>query len=54
MSQEPANSPTAGAATFAGAAKPSLHRGAVLRSFSAMKRGHLHLELPEGGSVELG
>jgi len=54
MSQEPVTSTTASASAFAGATKPSLYRSAVLRAFSAMKRGHLHLELPEGGSIELG
>lgn len=53
MNQEPI-SRTATASTFAGAAKPSLSRAAVLRSFSAMKRGHLQLELPEGDVVALG
>ncbi|HEY0966162.1 MAG TPA: cyclopropane-fatty-acyl-phospholipid synthase family protein [Opitutaceae bacterium] len=54
MSQEPVTSTTASASTFAGAAKPSFHQSAVLRAFSAMKRGHLHMELPQGGAVELG
>lgn len=53
MSSEPATSSTAVSA-FTDAAKPSLYRSAVLRSFAAMTRGHLRMELPDGGVHEIG
>ena len=55
MSSEPPN-PSSASATddFADRAKPSFYRTAVLRSFAAMTRGHLRIELPDGTSHELG
>lgn len=55
MSSEPPNPSSASAtADFADRAKPSFYRTAVLRSFAAMTRGHLRIELPDGTSHELG
>ena len=55
MSSEPPN-PSSASATddFADRAKPSFYRTAVLRSFAAMTRGHLRIELPDGTSHEIG
>ncbi len=39
---------------LAPAAKPSAARAAVLQAFSAMQRGHLRLELPDGTVHEIG
>ena len=55
MSSEPPNPSSASAtAAFADRAKPSFYRTAVLRSFAAMTRGHLRIELPDGTSHEIG
>jgi len=55
MSSEPPNPSSASAtADFADRAKPSFYRTAVLRSFAAMTRGHLRIELPDGTSHQLG
>ena len=55
MSSEPPNPSSASAtADFADRAKPSFYRTAVLRSFAAMTRGHLRIELPDGTSHEIG
>ena len=55
MSSEPPNPSSASAtAAFADRAKPSFYRTAVLRSFAAMARGHLRIELPDGTSHEIG
>ena len=55
MSSEPPN-PSSASATddFADRAKPSFYRTTVLRSFAAMTRGHLRIELPDGTSHEIG
>lgn len=52
MSSDPAHTSTATA--FAEAHAPSLFRRAVLRSFADMTRGHLRIELPDGGVHEIG
>jgi cyclopropane-fatty-acyl-phospholipid synthase len=52
MSSDPAQTTTA--AAFGESRAPSLFRRAVLRSFADMTRGHLRLELPDGGIHELG
>jgi cyclopropane-fatty-acyl-phospholipid synthase len=52
MSSDPANASTA--ATFGETRAPSLFRRAVLNAFAGMQRGHLRMELPEGGVHELG
>ncbi len=54
MSRAPTASPTADTGTFASAARSSFHRSALLNAFAAMRRGHLRLELPEGGVVDVG
>ena len=55
MSSEPPNPSSASAtADFADRAKPSFYRTAVLRSFAAMTRGHLRIELPDGTTHEIG
>ncbi|MSU22598.1 MAG: class I SAM-dependent methyltransferase [Opitutus sp.] len=53
MSSEPAATSTA-SADFPTSASPSFCRGAVLRSFAGMTRGHLRLELPDGSVHEIG
>jgi len=53
MSSQPTASSSA-VSTFADAHKPSFCRGAVLRAFAGMTRGHLRMELPDGGVHEIG
>jgi len=52
MISDPAQ--TSNAAPFEEAGSPSFFRSAVLRAFAGMTRGHLRLELPDGGVHELG
>ena len=56
MSSDPLSSSLTATADFTGraAAKPSFYRGAILRAFSAMTRGHLRIELPDGTVHEIG
>ena len=42
------------AADFPSDTKPSFYRGAIFRAFAGMTRGHLRLELPDGGVHEIG
>ncbi len=42
------------ATALAGAVRPSLARRAVLHALADMTRGHLCLELPEGGAIDFG
>jgi cyclopropane-fatty-acyl-phospholipid synthase len=51
MSHEFLNCP---AGSFAGRPRRSLWQNAVLRSFAAMQRGHLRIELPDGSAVDFG
>ncbi|HWA08149.1 MAG TPA: cyclopropane-fatty-acyl-phospholipid synthase family protein [Opitutaceae bacterium] len=51
-SSSPGSTTTAPA--FAERNRPSFFREATLRAFADMKRGHLHLELPEGGGRNFG
>jgi len=53
MSSEPASTSSAIPA-FADTAKPSFYRGAVLDALAGMTRGHLRIELPDGGVHDLG
>jgi cyclopropane-fatty-acyl-phospholipid synthase len=53
MSSEPSLTSTA-AGDFSGDAKPSFFRGAIFRAFAGMTRGHLRMELPDGGVHEIG
>ena len=48
------NSEHVSSATFPDAAPPTLCRRAVLHAFAGMSRGHLRLELPDGGVHEIG
>ncbi|PAW63434.1 MAG: cyclopropane-fatty-acyl-phospholipid synthase [Opitutia bacterium Tous-C1TDCM] len=48
------SSSTSVAGSLAPAAKPSAARAAVLQAFSAMQRGHLRMELPDGTVHEIG
>jgi cyclopropane-fatty-acyl-phospholipid synthase len=52
MSSDPARTSTATA--FGDSRAPSFFRRAVLRSFADMTRGHLRIELPDGGVHEIG
>jgi cyclopropane-fatty-acyl-phospholipid synthase len=52
MSSEPIL--TSAAADFSSDAKPSFYRGAILRAFADMTRGHLQMELPDGSVHEIG
>jgi cyclopropane-fatty-acyl-phospholipid synthase len=45
---------TADAGTFAAQTRPSFYRSALLQAFADMQRGHLRMELPEGGAVDFG
>lgn len=53
MSSDPTASSTA-VSTFEDSDKSSFCRGAVLRALAGMTRGHLRMELPDGGVHELG
>ena len=52
MSSDPAF--TSAATDFSSDAKPSFYRGAIFRAFAGMTRGHLRMELPDGGVHEIG
>lgn len=54
MSRVPTASTTADTGAFASAARSSFHRSALLKAFADMRRGHLRIELPEGGVVDIG
>jgi cyclopropane-fatty-acyl-phospholipid synthase len=54
MSSDPVQSSATTAFGDSGAGAPSFFRRAVLRSFANMTRGHLRMELPEGGAHEIG
>ena len=54
MIHEPSATATSAAFTTASTSKPSFYRGAVLRAFAGMKRGHLRMELPDGVVHEIG
>lgn len=54
MSRAPTASTTADTGAFASAARSSFHRSALLKAFADMRRGHLRIELPEGGVVDIG
>jgi cyclopropane-fatty-acyl-phospholipid synthase len=45
---------TCPAGSFAGRPRRSLWQNAVLRSFAAMQRGHLRIELPDGSAADFG
>jgi cyclopropane-fatty-acyl-phospholipid synthase len=53
MSRLPAST-TADAGTFSANARSSFYRGALLNAFADMRRGHLRMEMPEGGAVDFG
>ena len=53
MSSDPAFTSTA-TAEFSADAKPSFYRGAIFRAFAGMTRGHMRMELPDGGVHEIG
>ncbi len=53
-SEPPTPSSVSAAADFTDRAKPSFYRTAILRSFAAMTRGHLRIELPDGTTHEIG
>lgn len=54
MSQDPSSANTVTGAVFTGSAKGGFHRNALLKALAGMQRGHLHLELPEGGGIDFG
>ncbi len=45
---------TANAGTFVAQSRPSFYRSALLQAFADMQRGHLRMEMPEGGAVDFG
>ncbi len=53
MSQPTASS-TASTTSFSGQANAGFYRNALIKAFSGMQRGHLHMELPEGGGIDFG
>ncbi len=54
MSRVPSASSTADAGAFAPSGRTSFHRSALLNAFAGMRRGHLRMELPDGGVVDFG
>ncbi len=54
MSQDTASQTAATSAFSTPAVRGGFYRTALFKALAGMRRGHLHVELPEGGAVDLG